>query len=138
MRFITLVKSKEDSVDAIPPAFLEDMDKLAKDAAADGCVMIGTGGLYPTAAGARVALTGGKVTVTDGPFSEAKEVIGGYAMFETNSKATIIKWTERFMELHKRHLPGWEGVTEIRQLYEEGEKPCDQVREAHKAHEAVI
>jgi hypothetical protein len=59
-------------------------------------------------------------------------------MFETNSKASIIKWTERFMELHKRHLPGWEGVTEIRQLYEEGEKPCDQVREAHKAHEAAI
>jgi len=119
-----MVRSKEELVDALPPAFLEDMGKLAKDAAEDGCVMIGTGGLYPTAAGARVALSGGKVTVTDGPFSEAKEVIGGFAMFETNSKATIIKWTERFMELHKRHLPGWEGETEIRQLYEEGENPC--------------
>jgi hypothetical protein len=125
MRFITMVWSKEESVGALPPAFLEAMGKLAKDAAEDGCVMIGTGGLYPTAAGARVALSGGKVTVTDGPFSEAKEVIGGYAMFETNSKATIIKWTERFMELHKWHLPGWEGETEIRQLYEEGEKPCE-------------
>jgi hypothetical protein len=73
MRYITLVKSKEDSVGVIPPAFLADMDKLAKDAAADGCVMIGTGGLYPTAAGARVALSNGKVTVIDGPSARPRK-----------------------------------------------------------------
>ena len=63
----------------------------------------------------RVRLSGGKLTVTDGPFSEAKEVIGGYAMFACDSKAQMLKWTERFMELHKQHLPGWEGECEIRQ-----------------------
>jgi len=72
----------------------------------------------PSALGARVRLSGGKLTVTDGPFAEAKEVIGGYAVFQVSSKEEAIEQTVRFMELHKKHWPGWEGETEIRQVFD--------------------
>ena len=57
--------------------------------------------------------------MTDGPFSEAKEVVGGYAVFSVKSKREAIEWTTRFMQLHSVHWPGWEGETEIRQLFGE-------------------
>ena len=57
------------------------------------------------------------VTVTDGPFTEAKEVVGGYAQFELKSKEEAVKSAVRFMELHKKHWPGWEGETEVRQMF---------------------
>jgi hypothetical protein len=68
--------------------------------------------------GARVRLSGGKLSVIDGPFAEAKEVIGGYAVFELSSKEEAIEAGKRFMDLHKEHWPGWEGETEIRQVFE--------------------
>jgi hypothetical protein len=85
--------------------------------------MIGSGGLAPTALGARVRLSGGKLTATDGPFTEAKEVFGGYAQFELKSKAEAIESAIRFRELHKKHWPGWEGETEVRQMFEPEEFP---------------
>jgi hypothetical protein len=103
---------------------MEAMDKLLQEAANAGCVMVGMGGLLPTANGARVRLSGGNVTVMDGPFAESKEVVGGYAIFEVKSKADMLKWTKRFMELHKTHMPGWDGECEVRQLAEMGEEPC--------------
>ena len=115
MRFIMMVKSAERS--GPPPKELIDaMGKLAEETIKAG-EMIDTGGLGPTAAGSRVRLTGGKITVTDGPFTEAKEVFGGYAMFELKSKEEAIERTRRFMELHHKFWPGWEGETEIRQVF---------------------
>jgi hypothetical protein len=64
------------------------------------------------------------VTVTDGPFTEAKEVVGGYAQFELASKQEAIEGAVRFMELHKKHWPGWEGETEIRQMFGPEDMPC--------------
>jgi hypothetical protein len=90
-------------------------------------------GLYPTSAGMRVRLADGKVTVTDGPFTEAKEVVGGFAIFEVPSKAAMMKWTQRFMALHKTHMPGWEGECEVRQIAGPGEKLCEQSREQQAA-----
>jgi hypothetical protein len=109
------------------------MDQLIKESAEAGCVMVEAGGLFPTANGARVRLSGGKVTVMDGPFTEAKEVVGGYAIFDVPSKDAMIECTTRFMELHRKHLPGWEGEAEIRQVAGPGEKMCDQAREMHAA-----
>jgi hypothetical protein len=86
--------------------------------------MLGNGGLKGTDSGARVRLSGGQVSVIDGPFTEAKEVIGGYAEFELNSKQEAIDGADRFMELHKKHWPGWEGETEVRQMYGPQEFPC--------------
>jgi hypothetical protein len=83
-------------------------------------VMVEMGGLLPTAMGARLRLSGGKLTVTDGPFSEAKEVIGGFAVYSVKTKEEAIEWATRFMNLHKQHWPGWEGETELRQLMEFG------------------
>jgi hypothetical protein len=114
MRFMTLVKSTESS--GPPPKGLMDaMAKLGEESAKAG-VLVETGGLYPTAAATRVRLSRGKLTVTDGPFTEAKEVVGGYAVLELKSKEEAIRETVRFMELHKEHWPGWEGETEIRQI----------------------
>ena len=123
MRFISMVKAAEETASPPPKAFMDAMDRLLQEAAKEGCMMVEAGGLFPTSSGARVRLAGGKVTVTDGPFTESKEVVGGFAIFEVKSKADMIKWTQRFMDLHKKHLPGWEGECEVRQLAEMGE-PC--------------
>ena len=112
MKFMMIVKSSEKS-GRPPQALMDEIDKLAKQA---GNSMIGGGGLGPTAMGARVRLSCGKVTVVDGPFTEAKEIIGGYAQFELKSKEEAVQSAVTFMELHKKHWPGWEGETEIRQM----------------------
>jgi hypothetical protein len=115
MRFMMIVKHAEDQ--GPPPKLLMDaIAKLSEEADKAG-TMLGSGGLAPTAQGARVQLFGGKVTVTDGPFTEAKEVIGGFAQFELKSREEAIESAVRFMELHKKHWPGWEGETEVRQMW---------------------
>ena len=133
MRFISMVKFAEAK--AAPPskAFLEAMGQLTQDAAKAGCVMVEAEGLLDTSMGARVRLANSKVTVMDGPFAEAKEVVGGYAIFEVSSKAEMVEWTRRFMDLHRTHIPGWEGEAEIRQIAGPGEKLCDQVHELQAA-----
>lgn len=115
MRFMMLVKSAERS--GPPPKELMDaIAKVAEEAVKSGA-MLQTGGLAPTAISARVRLSQGEISATDGPFTESKEVIGGYAIFELASKEAAIKSAQDFMELHKRYWPGWEGETEIRQIF---------------------
>jgi hypothetical protein len=113
MRFMMIVKSTENS-GRPPQALMDAMAKTAEEATKSG-EMIDSGGLASTARGARVQLSGGKVSVTDGPFTEAKEVFGGYAVFELKSKKEAIERAVAFMELHRQHWPGWEGVTEVRE-----------------------
>jgi hypothetical protein len=119
MRYMMIVKAAENQGPP-PKALMEAIDKLSEDASKAG-TMVGAGGLGPTGLGARVRLSGGKVTVTDGPFTEAKEVVGGYAQFELKSKKEAVDAAVRFMELHKQHWPGWEGETEVRQMWEPGD-----------------
>jgi hypothetical protein len=114
MRFMMIVKHSEKQGPP-PQALMDAIGQLIQQEAQAG-TMVGNGGLGPTALGARVRLAGGEVTVIDGPFTEAKEVIGGYAQFELKSKEEAIASTVRFMELHKKHWPGWEGETEIRPM----------------------
>jgi hypothetical protein len=133
MRFMSMVKFSETQLAPPPKAFLEAMDRLIKESAEAGCIMVEAGGLLPTANGARVRLSGGKVAVMDGPFTEAKEVVGGYAIFDVPTKDAMIECTRRFMDLHRTHLPGWEGEAEIRQVAGPGEKLCDQAREMQAA-----
>ena len=115
MRFMMIVKSAERSGPP-PQALMEAIDKLGQEAVKAG-TMIASGGLAPTAVSTRVRLSKGQVTKIDGPFTEAKEVVGGYAVFELKSKEEAIEGALRFMELHKKHWPGWEGETEIRQIF---------------------
>lgn len=121
MRFMTIVKCAESSVPP-PQSLMDAIDKLGQEAAAKG-VMVEMGGLLPTAMGARARLAGGRLTVTDGPFTEAKEVVGGYAVYAVKSKAEALEWTRRFLELHQVHWKGWEGEVEVRQLYDPPDAP---------------
>ena len=115
MRFMMIVRHAERQ--GPPPKELMDaIAKLAEEETRAG-TMIGSGGLGPTALGARVRLAGGRVIVTDGPFTETNEVVGGYAQFELKSKEAAVASAVRFMELHKKHWPGWEGETEVRQMF---------------------
>jgi hypothetical protein len=114
MRFMMIVKHKEGQ--GIPPKELMDaIGKLTEEAVKNG-TLLGNGGLLPTTAGASVRLSAGRVTVTDGPFTEAREIIGGYALFELKSKEEAVEGARHFMELHKKHWPGWEGETEVREM----------------------
>lgn len=115
MRFMTLVKGSENA--GPPPQALMDAIAKAGEQGTKNGTLIETGGLFPTALGARVRLAGGKLTVTDGPFTEAKEVVGGYAVFEFKSKDEAVEASLHFMQLHKEHWPGWEGETEVRQIF---------------------
>jgi hypothetical protein len=115
MRFMTFIKSAENS--GPPPKELMDaIAKLGIEATEAG-TLIESGGLLPSSTGARIRLSGGNLTLTDGPFTETKEVIGGYAVCEVKSKEEAIKFASRFMQVHKEHWKGWEGETEIRQIF---------------------
>ena len=115
MRFMMIVKSAE--LPGPPPKeLMEAIGKISEEATKAG-QMIESGGLASSAAGTRVRLDGGKLTLTDGPFTEAKEVVGGYAQFELKSKEEAVKSAVRFMERHKKHWPEWEGETEVRQMF---------------------
>jgi hypothetical protein len=79
-------------------------------------VLIDTSGLQPTSAGARVRLSRGKLTITDGPFTEAKEVVGGYALVEAKSRKEAMDLATKFMDIHRVHWPEFEGECEVRPL----------------------
>ncbi len=114
MRFLSIVRSAENQ-GTPPPALMEAMGKLIETSLKDGS-LVQTGGLSAGAAGARVRLSAGKLTVTDGPFSEAKEVVGGYALLEAGSREAALESTLAFMRLHQQHWPAWEGECELREL----------------------
>jgi hypothetical protein len=116
MKFMTMSRSAENA-GSPPPALVEAMGDLVGEAFNAG-VLVDAGGLLPSRAGAVMRLEGGKVTVTDGPFAEAREVVGGYAVFDVPSRTDVLDWARRFLELHQRHWPGWEGESEIRLMEE--------------------
>ena len=115
MKFMTLVKSSQEC-GTPPPELMEAIAKLSEDAAKAG-TLLQAGGLEPPSTSIRVRVEQGRVLVLDGPYAETKEVVGGFAMFDVNSKQEMIDATVKFMELHAKHWPGWEGETEIRQLF---------------------
>lgn len=112
MKYMTFVTS--DPNQGPPPMELIQAiyESGQKETAAGKLVM--TGGLGPAEAGARVKLHKGEITVTDGPFLESKELVGGFAIFEVDSKEEAVSKAREFIELHRKHWPGWEGTSEIR------------------------
>src|SRR5260370_11020942 len=95
------------------PELMEAMHKLA-DREIKAGRMLDNGGRMPLAMGAQVRITDGNLSVVDGPFVEAKEVIGGYAIFELPGKEEALASAKEFMQLHKDFMPGWEGTCELR------------------------
>lgn len=117
MRFMMIVKHVGERQGLPPKELMEAISKLAEEAQKTGA-LLGNGGLLPTAHGAKVRLANGEIGVIDGPFAETKEVIGGYAQFELKSKQEAVEAAVEFMELHRKYWPGWEGPTEIREMFD--------------------
>src|SRR5438132_10034217 len=101
------------------PELMEAMHKLANREIKAGR-MLDSGGLMPLATGAQVRIVDGKLSVVDGPFVEAKEVIGGYAIFELPGKEEALASAKEFMQLHKDLFPGWEGTCQLRAIASDG------------------
>jgi hypothetical protein len=118
MRFLIMIKSAEGA--GPPPKALMDAIGRAGEEATRAGTLVETGGLFPTAMGARVRLRKGALNVTDGPFTESKEVVGGFAVWNVKSKAEAIDVARQFLDMHKEHWPGWEGEAEVRQMFESG------------------
>jgi hypothetical protein len=114
MRFMYIVTSSQP-VKGPSPALMQAMQKISEREIKAGR-MIDNGGLTPLASGARVRIIDGELSVIDGPFIEAKEVIGGYAIFELRDKAEALAMAKEFMQLHLDHMPGWDGTCELRAL----------------------
>lgn len=110
MKFITMVKTLNPDVASFPPREL--MSAIVQLGMEAGAKMTETGGM---ALAGRVTTRNGQM-ITDGPFAEAKEVVGGYAVYELDSEAEIVSWTERFVDLHRRYWPQWEGEVTILHL----------------------
>jgi hypothetical protein len=117
MKYLTFIRSSEAYRDSPPSALMEAMGEFAERSRRDG-TLVDTGGLLPSKDGLRIRLANGKITVTDGPFAESKEVIGGWAILEVDSKAEAIRVATEFMELHRKHWPRFEGESEVRQMFE--------------------
>lgn len=98
-----------------PDGLMEAIMALGEEATRAG-VLLDTAGLLPSAyGGTRVDLAAGKLSVTDGPFTEAKEVIS-YALYELSSRDEAVEWASRFLSVHRDLWPGWEGGAEIRRV----------------------
>jgi hypothetical protein len=120
MRYMTIVKGSESFAASGPPpaALFEAIEKGIEEAAKKG-TMVSFGGLKPTSSGVRMRITNGKIITTDGPFTESKEVIGGFSISNVASKEEALAAARDFMELHRVHWPAWEGEIEIREMYEQ-------------------
>jgi len=111
LRYMFIVTSAHKS--APSPELIEAITKLTEREVKAGR-MIDNAGLAPLATGARVRVSDGELTVLDGPFTETKEVIGGYAILELRNKEEAVASAVEFMQLHKDFMPGWEGTCEVR------------------------
>ena len=125
-----MVKANKDYEAGHPPSpeLIAAVGKLTEEMMKTGVVKE-AGGLFPSSAGARVRAAGGKLTVTDGPFTEAKELIGGYAILEAKSKEEAVELAKQFMKVHIDILgPSYEGECEVRQMYDAGDGECGSGR----------
>jgi hypothetical protein len=122
MRFLSIYKTAERTS---PPTQEEmaAMGKLIQEAMSEGW-LLSTEGCLPTKLGARLRRSGDNVTVTDGPFVETREVVGGFAILQANSKEEAVELTRRFLTV------AGEGECELRQLYEPDADCCISRAEA--------
>jgi hypothetical protein len=109
MRFLCVFKA----IEGAPPSAKEvaEMGALMGEMAAAG-VLLAAEGCLPSVKGTRVRLSKGTFTITDGPFTESKELIGGFALIQTSSMSEAVEWTKRFIRV------AGDGETEIRELHD--------------------
>jgi hypothetical protein len=116
MKFLSIYKTTERGV-APSQEEMAKMGKLIEEGMKAG-FLLATEGCLPSALGARVRVSGGKLTVTDGPFAEAKEVVGGFALLRANSKEEALEMVKNFLQV------AGDGECELRQLFEAGQNTC--------------
>jgi hypothetical protein len=111
MRYLSYTLGDDSTPMAPPtPELMEQMGQLMADATEAG-VLVATGGLAPTALGTTVRYEGGEFTVTDGPLTEAKELVGGWALMEVRDRDEAIQWAQRFLAI------AGEGESRLRQVF---------------------
>jgi hypothetical protein len=116
MKYMMFIKHAENfRVEEVPKGLMDAMGEFVTASMKSGAI-IDTAGLKPTSEGSRVNLSKGKIKVTDGPFTEAKEIVGGYALAQAKSKKEAVEFARKFMDLHLEHWPEFEGTCEVRPL----------------------
>jgi hypothetical protein len=114
MRYMVLLKGTR--ADGPPPAgLMEGIAALGAEATNAGA-LLDTAGLAPSDSAARIGLAAGQLSVTDGPFTETKEMIS-YALYQVRSKEEAVEWTSRFLKLHRDLWPGWEGEADVLRVF---------------------
>ncbi|MGY0492324.1 YciI family protein [Streptomyces sp. WG-D5] len=115
-RYLTMVRVDESNAPAEGPSeeLMQRMGALLEEMTKAG-VLLDTAGLTPSAQGKRVHYEKGEISVTDGPFTETKEVVGGYAILQTKDEAECLEWAKRFLTVHEEH---WTVTSEIREIVE--------------------
>src|SRR5262245_42589319 len=126
MRFLCLYKPAKKEGTPPSPQEIGAMGQLIDEMTKAG-VLLATEGCLPSAKGARVRLSDGSITVTDGPFTESKEIIGGFALIQAKSKEEAVEWTKRFLRV------AGDGESEIRQVYEASDF-APETQAAGRAH----
>ena len=112
MKFLSMIRIDEKTGQQPSEQLMQDMGKLIEELTREG-KLVNTAGLRPTKEGKRVRWRKGKVFVTDGPFTETKEVIGGYAVLDAGSMQEAIELTQRFLAIHGTE---WDIECEVRQM----------------------
>jgi len=135
MRFMVIVKANDDSEKGVMPSekLLADMGKFNEELVKAGVMLAGEG-LHPSSKGARVRFSGAKRTVFDGPFSETKELIAGYWLFQAKSLAEAIEWVKRA----PNPFSEGESEIEIRQVFETDDFGAEFTPELRKQEERII
>jgi hypothetical protein len=113
-RYLNMIRIDEQNAPpgGPSPEFAERMGVLFEEITKAG-VMVDTAGLTPTSEGTRITWSGGKFSYTDGPFTESKEVVGGYAILQAKDKAEALEWTKRFLAIHDEQ---WTVTVEVREI----------------------
>lgn len=118
MKYLMMIKHTEKyRSEPIPQALMDAMGPFVTEKMKSGAIT-DTAGLRPSSEGFRVRSSGGKLKVTDGPFTESKEIVGGYAMGEFSSREEALKLAKEFMDLHRIHWPAFDGECEVRPVEE--------------------
>ena len=112
MRFLSMIRLQENTGQVPSEQLMTDMGRLIEEWTKAG-ILVRTAGLKPTKDGVRVRSRHGKISTTDGPFTEAKEVIGGFAILEAKNTQEAVELTKRFLEIHG---DAWDLECEVRPL----------------------
>ncbi len=122
MKFMMMIKNAEN-LRVLPKELGEAIGRVSAEM--NKGALVASGALAPSATGSRVRISSGKLTVIDGPFTETKELVGGFGILEYGSKEEALEGARQYMELYRKYWPGWEGEMEVRQILSQEEYACE-------------